>query len=127
MTTPGLTITPDKSVSHALGIMEQQKLSALTVANDRNPLGIFTERALIQIRAGGSIEYSWPIHKVMSSPPLTASVNMDYREAYQLLLQHRYRHLVVTDRDDLLVGIITGTDFLSHLGLGYFMDFKSVG
>ena len=127
MTAPVLTVTPDTSVSHALGIMEQEKLSALIVAKDQKPLGIFTERALIQIRAGGTIDYSWPMHKVMSSPPLTASVEMDYREAYQLLLQHRFRHLVVTDKDGLLMGIITGTDFLSHLGLEYFMEFKSVG
>jgi len=127
MTAPVLTVTPDDSVSHALGIMEQERLSALIVAQKRKPLGIFTERALIQIRAGGTIDYSWPMHKVMSSPPLTASVDMDYREAYQLLLQHRFRHLVVTDHDGLLMGIITGTDFLSHLGLEYFMEFKSVG
>ena len=127
MTAPVLTVAPDNSVGHALGIMEQEKLSALIVAENRKPLGIFTERALIQIRAGGTIDYSWPMHKVMSSPPLTASVDMDYREAYQLLLQHRFRHLVVTDHDGLLMGIITGTDFLSHLGLEYFMEFKSVG
>ncbi len=127
MTTPVLTVTPDKSVSYALEIMEREKLSALIVSRDRHPLGIFTERALIQIRAGGNIDYNWPIHRVMSSPPLTASLDMDYREAYQLLLQHRFRHLVVTDLDGLLVGIITGTDFLSHLGLEYFMEFKSVG
>ena len=127
MTAPVLTVTPDDSVSHALGIMEQERLSALIVAQKRKPLGIFTERALIQIRAGGTIDYSWPMHKVMSSPPLTASVDMDYREAYQLLLQHRFRHLVVTDHEGLLMGIITGTDFLSHLGLEYFMEFKSVG
>ena len=127
MTAPVLTVSPDDSVSHALGIMEKEKLSALIVAKNQKPLGIFTERALIQIRAGGIIDYSWPMHKVMSSPPLTASVRMDYREAYQLLLQHRFRHLVVTDNDGLLMGIITGTDFLSHLGLEYFMEFKSVG
>jgi len=126
MTTPVLTVTPDDSVGHALEIMEREKLSALIVAKERKPLGIFTERALIQIRAGGTIDYSWPMHKVMSSPPLTASVDMDYREAYQLLLQHRFRHLVVTDHNGLLMGIITGTDFLSHLGLEYFMEFKSV-
>ncbi len=127
MTTPVLTVTPDRSVSHALDIMETERLSALIVSKDRHPLGIFTERALIQICAGGNIDYTWPIHRVMSSPPLTASLDMDYREAYQLLLQHRFRHLVVTDREGLLVGIITGTDFLSHLGLEYFMEFKSVG
>jgi len=126
MTAPVLTVTPDTSVGRALGIMEQEKLSALIVAEKRKPLGIFTERALIQIRAGGIIDYSWPMHTVMSSPPLTASVDMDYREAYQLLLQHRFRHLVVTDQNGLLMGIITGTDFLSHLGLEYFMEFKSV-
>ncbi len=59
MTTPDLTITPDASVSHALGI--------------------FTDRALIQIRAGRMIDYAWSMHKVMSSPPLTASVDIDYR------------------------------------------------
>ena len=127
MTTPVLSIAPDRSVSHALGIMEQKKLSALIVAKNKKPLGIFTERALIQIRVSGEIDYSSPIHLVMSSPPLTATVDMDYREAYQLLLQHRYRHLVVTNQDGYLVGIVTGTDFLSHLGLEYFMEFKNVG
>lgn len=127
MTTPVLAVSPDKTVSYALGIMEREKLSALIVAEQKKPVGIFTERALIQIRAGGLIDYSWPIYKVMSSPALTASVDMDYREAYQLLLQHRFRHLVVTDNDGYLVGIMTGTDFLAHLGLEYFMEFKSVG
>ncbi len=127
MTSPVISIAPDRSVSHALGIMEQNKLSALIVAKNKKPVGIFTERALIQIRVGGEIDYSSPIHQVMSSPPLSASVDMDYREAYQLLLQHRFRHLVVTDPDGYLVGIVTGTDFLSHLGLEYFMEFKNVG
>lgn len=127
MTTPVIAVSPDQPVSDALGIMEREKLSALIVAEKAKPVGIFTERALIQIRAGGIIDYSWPIYKVMSSPALTACVDMDYREAYQLLMQHRFRHLVVTDHAGLLVGIITGTDFLSHLGLEYFMEFKSVG
>ena len=127
MTTPVISVSPEQPVSYALRIMEREQLSALIVAQEQKPVGIFTERALIQIRAGGIIDYSWPIYKVMSSPALTASVDMDYREAYQLLLQHRFRHLVVTDTGGLLVGIITGTDFLSHLGLEYFMEFKSVG
>ncbi len=127
MTMPVVTIQPESTVAHALALMDQNKLSALVVARNGHPLGIFTERALIQIRASGKIKYSWPIDKVMSSPPLTAFEDMDYREAYRLLLDHRFRHLVVTDHDGLLKGIITGTDFLTHLGLEYFMEFKSVG
>ncbi len=127
MTTPVTTVAPETPVSDALHIMEKQKISSLVVARDKKPLGVFTERALIQLRVGGSIDYSWPIHRVMSTPPLTAPVRMDYREAYQLLLNHRIRHLVVVDEQGLLVGIVTGTDFLSHLGLEYFMEFKNVG
>jgi len=127
MTTPVVTVTPETAVGQALALMEQKQLSALVVARDRSPLGIFTERALIQIRAGGIIDSSWSIDQLMSRPPLTALVDMDYREAYQLLLQHRYRHLVVLDHDGILVGIITSTDFLAHLGLEYFMEFKTVG
>jgi len=127
MTTPVTTVAPETPVSDALTIMEEQKISSLVVARDLIPLGVFTERALIQLRVGGAIDYSWPIHRVMSTPPLTAPVSMDYREAYQLLLNHRIRHLVVVDDDGLLVGIVTGTDFLTHLGLEYFMEFKNVG
>ncbi|MEN8199995.1 MAG: CBS domain-containing protein, partial [Thermodesulfobacteriota bacterium] len=127
MTAPVISVSPERSVNHALSIMEQQKLSALIVAEGGKPLGIFTERALIQICVGGAIDYNSPMHLVMSSPPLTASVDMDYREAYQLLLQHHFRHLVITDSEGNLVGIVTGTDFLSHLGLEYFMEFKTVG
>ncbi len=127
MTTPVTTVAPETPVSDALAIMEEQKISSLVVARDLVPLGVFTERALIQLRVGGAIDYSWPIHRVMSAPPLTAPVSMDYREAYQLLLNHRIRHLVVVDDEGLLVGIVTGTDFLSHLGLEYFMEFKNVG
>ena len=127
MTASVITITPDAPVSKALEIMEQKKISSLVVEKDNKPLGIFTERALIQLRVHGDIDYARPIHRVMSSPPFTAPVDMDYREAYQLLLNHRIRHLVVTDTQGHLVGIVTGTDFLTHLGLEYFMEFKRVG
>jgi len=127
MSTPVTTVAPETPVGDALAIMEEQKISSLVVARDLVPLGVFTERALIQLRVGGAIDYSWPIHRVMSTPPLTAPVRMDYREAYQLLLNHRIRHLVVVDDEGLLVGIVTGTDFLTHLGLEYFMEFKNVG
>ncbi len=126
MTTPVITIAPDQPVSRALGIMEQRKISALVVAEKKKPLGIFTERSLIQIRVDGEIDYSLPIQQVMSSPPFTALADMDYREAYQLLLHHRIRHLVVTDHDGNLVGIVTATDFLYHLGLEYYMEVKNV-
>lgn len=126
MTPSVITVAPNAPVSSALGIMEQQKISALVVVEKNKPLGIFTERSLIQIRVDGEIDYSMPIHRVMSSPPLTASVDMDYREAYQLLLNHRIRHLIITDPEGRLLGIVTGTDFLSHLGLEYFMEFKNV-
>ena len=127
MTAPVITISPEAPISRALEIMERKKISSLVVEKNQKPLGIFTERALIQLRVRDDIDYTRPIHQVMSSPPFTAPVNMDYREAYQLLLNHRIRHLVVTDSLGNLVGIVTGTDFLTHLGLEYFMEFKSVG
>ncbi len=127
MTAPVITISPEAPISRALEIMERKKISSLVVEKNQKPLGIFTERALIQLRVRDDIDYTRPIHQVMSSPPFTAPVNMDYREAYQLLLNHRIRHLVVTDSPGNLVGIVTGTDFLTHLGLEYFMEFKSVG
>ncbi len=126
MTASVITISPDAPMSKALEIMEQKKISSVVVEKDHKPLGIFTERALIQLRVRDDIDYTRPIHRVMSSPPFTAPVDMDYREAYQLLLNHRIRHLVVTDTQGHLVGIVTGTDFLTHLGLEYFMEFKSV-
>ncbi|MEN8188902.1 MAG: CBS domain-containing protein [Thermodesulfobacteriota bacterium] len=126
MTSDVITVSPDSPVSAALDVMEKRRISALVVARQGRPLGVFTERALIQIRVDGEISYSSPISLVMSSPCLTARLDKDYREAYQMLLQHQIRHLVVVDAEGLLAGIVTATDFLSHLGLEYFMEFKNV-
>jgi len=126
MSSPVVTVTPETTISLALATMEQHNISALVVTDQHKPLGIFTERSLIEVTARTTINHSWPIKKVMSSPLLTAPHDIDYREAYQLLLKHHIRHLIVVGQHDELLGIVTETDFLHHLGLEYFMEFKSV-
>lgn len=126
MSSPVVTVTPEAPISDALATMEKRNISALVIAKRNRPLGIFTERSLIEVTSSEEVDYSWPIRKVMSSPPCTASSDTDYREAYQLLLKHHIRHLIVVGKQDELVGIVTETDFLHHLGLEYFMEFKSV-
>lgn len=126
MTEPVITIEPDKPLQQALDVMTQRKISALVVVDNNRPLGIVTERSLIQIRAKGDIDYSLPIKQVMSSPPFCVHYDIEYQTAYQLLVLQRIRHLIVTDHGGMLVGIVTETDFLSHLGLEYFMEFKTV-
>lgn len=126
MSSPVVTAPPDTSVSASLAIMEEHNISALVVAENNSPLGIFTERTLIETSAHEEFDYSWPIQKVMSSPPVTVSCEVDYREAYQLFIRHNIRHLIVVEDESQVVGIVTETDFLNHLGLEYFMEFMSV-
>lgn len=126
MSSPVVTAPPQTSVAASLAIMEKQNISSLVIAQKDLPLGIFTERTLIEITADKELDYSCPIHQVMSSPPVTVSSDVDYREAYQLFIKHHIRHLIVVRSMGEVAGIVTETDFLNHLGLEYFMDLMSV-
>ena len=125
---PGVIgVSPDTPVSSALELLCNKNISCILVLEDRKPVGIFTERKVVQLAAVQGLQFdNYVISDIMTSPVLTARPEMDIYSAYNLLSEHKIRHLVVIDDDNKLCGVVTQSNMMDHLGYEYFIEFKKV-
>ncbi|MCX7193131.1 MAG: EAL domain-containing protein [Proteobacteria bacterium] len=122
-----VTLAPDVTVTAALSMMSQLSISCVVVIDaEQHPLGIFTERDAVKLLTERRATDEILISEVMSTPPLCAMSDVDFRAAYRTLLEHGFRHLIVTDPDNRVLGIISEGDFLPHLDVGDLSEFKTV-
>lgn len=118
-------LAPEEPLSNAFKIMAERRISCLLVMQDRRPLGILTERDMVRLMHNGTPENT-PVEAVMSTPVLTVRANLDFRAGYSLLRRRGLRHLVVTDEDNIVVGVTSETDFRNHLGRDVFRKIQNM-
>jgi IMP dehydrogenase len=101
-----ITIHPDKPVRHVLKLMQQYSVSGVPVTQGKILLGIVTNRDL---RFETNLDT--PVSEVMTKDNLvTVSEGITLEESKRLLHQHRIEKLLVVDKEDRLVGMITIKD-----------------
>lgn len=123
-----ITAGIEVAVPEVLAMMSSLHISCIVAINGENqPVGIFTEQDALRLLADNTRQDGLTMADVMTAPPLCAPPDLDYREAFNLLLDHGVRHLIVTDAHHRLLGIVTEEDFLRHLGLEELTEFKTVG
>jgi len=113
------TLTPDQTLAEAMATLAERQVSCLAVMRDGEAIGILTERDIVHLFITNARPET-PVVEVMSTPAVTAPAGLDFRSAYHLLLGHHIRHLLVVDDSGRLTGIVSETDFRSHLGLDLF-------
>ncbi len=79
------------------------------------PVGIITERDLVQLQALGVDLHSYPAEAVMSSPVFTVSPQDSLLRVQQLMAQHFIHRLVVTGDQGDVLGIVTQSSVLQAL------------
>lgn len=122
-----ITVATDITVREVLSTMASLRISCLLAVNSENqPLGIFTEQDALRLLAGQQALDGLVMADVMAIPPLCAPSDMDYRDAFRLLQERGFRHLIVTDAHNRLLGIVTEDAFLRCLGTEEFTAFKTV-
>lgn len=116
LSTQVITVAPETPVAEVLALMDAQRISCI-VALDAGgrPAGIFTERDVIRLMAGKLSGQDLRLADAVEAPPFTVPLDIDYREAYQMMAGKGYRHLLVVDADGRLAGIVGEGDFLRHL------------
>lgn len=125
MTRDVFTLKAYDKVSDMLDAMSQNKLSCSVIVDDDNsPIGIFTQKDAIKLIASKIDITSSCIDEVMSSPVLSASESLGFFEAYELIYAKGMRHLIVVDEAGELSGIVSEYDFLTHIGLEFFVVSK---
>ena len=102
-----LTIRPDATLSEALGLMTENKISGVPVTKKNGRLvGILTNR---DVRFASNPDQK--ISELMTHENLvTVREAVDQEEAKRLLHQHRIEKLLVVDDDYCCVGLITVKD-----------------
>lgn len=127
LTPNAVGVSPTTPVSQAIRIMRRKNISCIVVLEGNKPIGIFTERNLVQVTAQRGADFGdCEIRELMSSPVLTANKNIEMHRAYNLLMTSKIRHLIVVDDENHAVGVITQSNLIEHLGYEYFIEIKKV-
>lgn len=105
------------TLGEAANLMAQRRFSSIVVVDaSRHPVGIITERNILKVMHD-RVPLDSPLRVGMSAPVITMHADKDCLEAYQECLHAGIRHLVLVDERNVVTGVVSETDFRSHLGL----------
>ena len=114
------------SVAKALELMADYAVSSVIIVDDENrPVGIFTEHDALRVVAE-AIDTTIALHEVMTEKPFCVSQAMQLHDAYGLMEEKGFRHLIVVDESGRFSGVVTEGDFLRHIGFEHLGKFKIV-
>jgi IMP dehydrogenase len=101
-----VTITAERSLEEALGLMRHHRISGLPVVDaDHRPIGILTNRDVRFER-----RLTQPVGEMMTKKLVTVREGVEIDEAKELLHHHRIEKLLVVDAEGRLRGLVTIKD-----------------
>jgi diguanylate cyclase (GGDEF)-like protein/PAS domain S-box-containing protein len=119
MTRDVIKATPSTSVRHLAQIMAEYRVSCVVICQSKRsksmPLGIVTERDIVQFYSLGLDFQHTQASTVMSSPLFSVRSSDSLWEVHQQMQRHRVQRLVVLEAADHLSGIVTQTSLLRSL------------
>jgi signal-transduction protein with cAMP-binding, CBS, and nucleotidyltransferase domain len=97
--------------------MTDKNVSSLAVIDDNGKaVGIITERDLVRKVCTKNIPSSAiTIQNIISVPVKTISPGTPIDEAADIMVRNRLRHLIVTDKDNEPMGIVSATDIVAYI------------
>ncbi|BCS52172.1 diguanylate cyclase domain-containing protein [Geobacter sp. SVR] len=120
-----ISVAPETLLSEAVATMADARISCLVVTENDRPVGIFTERDLVRLAHRQTL-LGRPIREEMTSPVVTIPGALSIYEAYSLMLTNKIRHHVVVDHSGKLLGLMTQSDLINHLGHEYFLELRKI-
>jgi len=110
-----ITIDQDKSALDASKMLSEKKISFLVVQKDNSPIGVITERDIVQkISSFDEKPSEFSLRDIMTQEFKWVNPEEDIENAIQKMLNNNIRRLLVLD-DKKLVGVITLTDLAGFL------------
>jgi CBS domain-containing protein len=100
-----VSVRPDETVQTAILRMVEANVGAVAVCDGPRLVGIFTERDVLRLAAGGTGFGELKLEVVMTRSPVTVTPDTDVLAAAALMGERRIRHLPVLEGENLL-GIV---------------------
>ena len=103
-----VTVSAKSSITDAIRTMQAEKVGAVLVPDSGEcPVGIFTERDVVRMHAGGDRDFdALTVESRMTCSVVVGKLSMTIDEALGLMTQRRFRHLPVLE-DGKLVGLVS--------------------
>jgi diguanylate cyclase (GGDEF)-like protein len=116
MTEISAGVLPGESLSNVLAMMSARSRSCVVISEDDYPKGILTERDVVKILATsferGTLN-DIPVSEVMTKDVVSVERSTSLYDALLLIREQNLRHLLVVDKEDKLLGIVTQTDIVA--------------
>lgn len=108
MTRPVRTAEPDTTLGEIAELMREEDTGAIPICENEKLVGIITDRDIVMRTLAQDIDPS-TIHArdIMTSPVVTCYDDEDIEIAAEVMEDKQIRRLVVIDRDEQLVGMVS--------------------
>ncbi len=126
MTSGVITVAPDEPIARALDLILEKRIGFIVVEQEKRPVGVITEGDIVALAKSDDAIESHPVSNIMTTPVITVRDDINVFHAYDEVLQHHIRHIVVVDAQGLLCGVMTMSNFLSAMGVEHLAKLRSV-
>ena len=115
-----ISVVPEMPLREALQCMSDKKVGSLVIAGeDRKPVGVFTRSDLLDRVVLADFPQTAPISQAMSANPFKLEEQATAYDAMLAMATHGIRHVLVTDAEGRLTGVVSERDLfaLQRVGL----------
>lgn len=124
MAKPVITIKKNSSVREAAEIMSKKGVGSIVVTSEGKPVGIVTERDIVErVVARGLDASKVQMKEIMSKSLITTKGEMPIIEAIRMMQKKKIRRLLIMENKKL-VGIVTQRDLLRALAFHVLISFR---
>ena len=117
MTRKPEVVRPDATIQDAARKMDEFNIGSLPVCDGERLVGMITDRDItVRATAAGCDPKTTLVGDAMSQDVICCYEDQDVREAAELMKQKQVRRLLVLDRADDLVGIVSLGDLATEAG-----------
>lgn len=113
------TLPAEASLQHALSLMDSAHISCIVVESDLHPVGILSERDLVELALNRKDLCRTPLQEVMHTPVLTVDGKTLILAALQRMKHQGIRRFVVVDNQQTICGLITQHDISRAIQMNY--------
>lgn len=106
-------VEPERTVREVVEYLATKGVGAVAVCEDGAVVGVFSERDVVRrVVAEGRDAQTTRIRDVMTGDVVSVSIEDSHHAAKALMLDKKFRHLVVIDREKRFRGFVSMRDLL---------------
>lgn len=109
------SVDANQTIFEAAELMSSKGISCVLVTEAGNPVGVVTERDIVDRVVAKRKSLDLKVSVIMSSSLITVDPDASLKEAARLMSTNKIRRLPVL-KNNKLVGIISASDFIRNLG-----------